>query len=454
MKRAALVLMIDVNPFDDIGETVKAGAADAWTAAMVALWKAGLWILRASFKILDRFLTPDVADGGLAPIYQTCMWISLVLALCLAFGQIGLAVVRRDGATLGRTVLGVAQYGAIVTCWIAVCAAIIYACSGLTIGILEATADVPSFDKYGESAQWPEQVGGAVASTALGISSIFLLFPAAIGYVLIMLVREAGLLVLVITLPISAAGVLHETTKAWFWKSLRWFLAASFMAPLMALILGLGVQISYAAFPNGPDTETLNLYGAAEITRYSAESQVGMAIVGCVLIVISCFCPMALFRLLAFVDPGTSSGAQLRTSLAANGGIGGVLSGGSSSSSGSGAATQSGSDGRSGGEDAADSINASRFLPRALGKGVQTMGHVAQKATSLGVDVANQAGVGEQSYYDSSAPPGRGGGGLSVATPARKRKSSDADSKSDGGSANDPVPADVAPLADDAVFLG
>ena len=52
-----------------------------------------------------------------------------------------------------------------------------------------------------------------------------------------------------------------------------------------------------------------------------------MAVVGCAVFAIACFCPMALFRLLAFVDPGTASGASFRTTLAANGGVSGLVSG-------------------------------------------------------------------------------------------------------------------------------
>ena len=66
-----------------------------------------------------------------------------------------------------------------------------------------------------------------------------------------MLVREAALLVLTATMPIAAAGALGEGTRAWMWKSIRWFLAACLTAPLLALVLGIGVQITRAAFPDG-----------------------------------------------------------------------------------------------------------------------------------------------------------------------------------------------------------
>ena len=54
-------------------------------------------------------------------------------------------------------------------------------------------------------------------------------------------------------------------------------------------------------------------------------ANIGMAVVGCVIMLVACFCPMALFRLLAFVDPGTGSGATFRSTLAANGGVSGLL---------------------------------------------------------------------------------------------------------------------------------
>ena len=35
-----------VNPFTILGDAAGKVAADAWTVAMLALWSAGLWLLR------------------------------------------------------------------------------------------------------------------------------------------------------------------------------------------------------------------------------------------------------------------------------------------------------------------------------------------------------------------------------------------------------------------------
>lgn len=353
---------IDLNPFNDVGDAVKQGAADGWTAIMISLWQTGLWLLDVAFLILDRFVTPDVADPGLRHLYGVSLWISLAMAGLLACGQIVLALVRRDGATLGRLIGGMAQYGLVVTCWIAVCAGVIWATGGLAQGLLDTLLDTKDFHGYSATAGFPTKVTGAAAATALGMTSLFLLFPAAIGYILIMLVREAALLVIVATLPIAAAGLFSDATRAWFWKAVRWFLAASLIAPMLALVLGIGVQITRAAFPDGPDKENLQLFGTAtQIEVASTESAVGMAVVGSVILFIGCFSPMVLFRLMAFVDPGTGSGASLRATMAANGGVSGVLSGRGGQATGTSVASQTGDDGRSAGEGNADAITEKRI---------------------------------------------------------------------------------------------
>src|SRR5680860_1343839 len=105
--------------------------------------------------------------------------------------------------------------------------------------------DLNPLDWLGDAAT--EAVGQTwtAAMVAAWSSGLWLLiWPAAIGYLLIMLVREAALLLLVATSPIAAGGLMSELGRSWFWRSLRWFLAAVLIAPLAALVLGVGEKIS------------------------------------------------------------------------------------------------------------------------------------------------------------------------------------------------------------------
>ena len=455
---AALVPMIDLNPFHWMGDKVKEGLADVFTAMMMALWSAALWLMDLVFGVIDRFLTPDVTDPGLNHLYSVTLWLSFVVALLVGFGQVGLAAVRRDGRTLGSLAMGIAQYGAVVAGWIVVCGGLIVGCAGLTRGLLSEMLSVPSFSGYSASAGMPNQVVGTVQAAVLGVCALFLVIPAAFAYLLIMLVREAALLILTATMPIAAAGALGDGTKAWMWKSIRWFVAACLTSPLLALVVGLGVQISRAAFPEAGQTQHRgNLM--QDVIRAN-EAQVGMAVVGCVVFAISCFCPMALFRLLAFVDPGTASGASFRSTLSANGGVSGLLSGKHSNEQGSGAATQVSSDGRAASESGADAETANRFQSRAakafgmagtaVGKTMDAVGGVAATGASMSVDLMGQAGVGHQGYYDTT-PPRRPG----KPHPQRTRSGHGYDQS--GGVANDPAHVanadDAAAIAEDGAFL-
>ena len=127
-----------------------------------------------------------------------------------------------------------------------------------------------------------------------------------------MITRAGALIVLAAMTPVAAAGLLAELGQAWFWKSFRWFHAAAFTPVLMILMLGVGTQLTSGVVIEGSD----KLLPA-----------VGAALTGVILIVISCFAPLALFKLLAFTDPTTNSGAAFRSGLAAAGGLAGLLGG-------------------------------------------------------------------------------------------------------------------------------
>ena len=102
----------------------------------------------------------------------------------------------------------------------------------------------------------------------------------------------------------------------------------------MIMVLGIGVQMS-----NGV---------AAHLADDTAKA-FGTALPAVMTILISVVAPLALFKLLAFVDPGTPSGASFRQGLAIQGGVQGLLGGGGGGG-GSSAASKSDANGRSGGE--------------------------------------------------------------------------------------------------------
>ncbi|KRF05437.1 hypothetical protein ASG88_20990 [Nocardioides sp. Soil777] len=401
------------NPFEAIGDVIAKAAADAWTAAMLAIWNSGLFVLRIVLTFSELFLTPDLsADGPGKDVYAFTLWLALALVVILAMIQLGAAAFKREGKSLARAFIGSGQFVLVCACWFGYCVMIIAACGALTKALMKSLLKVqtwPDWDPLGGLGI--DDITDAGVATALAFLGIFL-WLAAIGHVLVYLARAASLLVLTATGPLAAAGLVSEFTRSWFWKSLRWFHAAAFTPVLMVMVLGIGVQ-----FANGV---------AAHLAEDTAKA-FGTALPAVMTILISVVAPLSLFKLLAFVDPGTPSGASFRQGMAIQGGLQGLLSGGGGAGGGSSAASSTDANGRSSGEQSAEASTGDRFskstqgalgsfgpVGQALSTGMGWINSAGAKATSLMSDETNQAGVGQSTYGpDFSGLGGRQSGGQS-----------------------------------------
>ncbi|HPZ70418.1 MAG TPA: hypothetical protein PLU19_16640, partial [Dermatophilaceae bacterium] len=75
-----------LNPFTYLGNAAGKIVADGWTAAMLGIWNAGLWLLKLVLGIEDDFLTPDLSENGpMRGIYPYTFWIagSIILTLLM-----------------------------------------------------------------------------------------------------------------------------------------------------------------------------------------------------------------------------------------------------------------------------------------------------------------------------------------------------------------------------------
>ena len=400
------------NPFEAIGDVIAKAAADAWTAAMLAIWNSGLFVLRIVLTFSELFLTPDLSDDGPGKdVYAFTLWLALAMVVILAMIQLGAAAFKREGKSLGHAFIGAGQFVIVCACWFGYCGMIVAACGALTRALMKSLLKVqtwPDWDPLGGLGA--EDVSDAAVATVLAFLGIFL-WLAAIGHILVYLARAASLLVLTATGPLSAAGLVSDFTRSWFWKSLRWFHAAAFTPVLMVMVLGIGVQMSN---------------GVAAHLADGAEKSVGTALPAVMLILVSVVAPLALFKLLAFVDPGTPSGASFRQGMAIQGGLQGLVGGGASGG-GSSAASAMDPSGRSGGEQSAEASTGDRFnkstqgvlgsfgpVGQAMSTGMGWINSAGAKATSLMSDESNQAGVGQSTYGpDFSGLGGRQSGGQS-----------------------------------------
>ncbi|WP_143517630.1 hypothetical protein [Pseudonocardia sp. MH-G8] len=283
-----------------LSDPIGSMTASAFDAAMQKVWDAGIGLLRGGLSLADDVAVVDpsaIIGGDAASLRPTMVWLATVIGLGLFFYQL-ISVAVRGGRGMFRAFAGPVQFGIAIALTTGTVATLLTAADGLTtmfLSSLSAQGDFASIvdnpvvaDRIGPDPELSD-VDGEVRSMLLGLAAFFGTIPAGIGFSLLMIFRQAAVLVLIATIPIAAAGLVADTTASIFWRSARWILAAILMKPALGLVLLVGVTVMARAD------------GVAGLLAGTAVLLVALA------------CPIGLFRLLAFVDPGTAAGAAVRS---------------------------------------------------------------------------------------------------------------------------------------------
>ena len=196
------------NPFESMGSVAAKIVVDGWTACMLALWNAGLWVLRLILGWVDSLLTPDLGENGPASdLYRVTFWLAGAVLVVMVVVQIGIAAGRRDGKGLARALIGVGQFAIVWGGWIGYTVAVTAGAGGLARALMESLMNVTRWSAWQPFAPLdPKSVTDAATATVLGVMGI-LIWIAAIAHVVVMLTRAAALMVIVATTPIAAAGL-------------------------------------------------------------------------------------------------------------------------------------------------------------------------------------------------------------------------------------------------------
>jgi hypothetical protein len=436
------------------GDVAGSFAASMIDKIMKAIWAAALWLLRTAFELVDSLLRfgdgSGVAtaegkiptDSPLFGIWPTLRWISLVVALGLFFWQLTTTMLR-GGHGFWRAVSGPLAYVLATAITIGAVATLLGAAEGLTTLLLNEGLQADSFrsvldsQKLGGSFVDSPDLGATVDETArsvvLGLVALFGVIPAALGFLLQMVFRQAVIFVLIATVPICAAGLMTNTTAVWFWKCLRWIMAAVLMKPALALVLVIGVNM--LAAPTG----------------------LGGLMVGTGVLLVALFCPMALYRLLAFVEPGTASGATARSALSLDSsssrgaGAGGSSGGGAEETNTARFDAASGGGGGGGGGAAAGGSGAgsSGAAGGGAAAGGALAGGVAAVGAAVGAAASFSSGYANSQMDASGIGAGYGGGGGRSSGSSGSGRSASPGGGSgggDGGAAALPGGSDQSPL--------
>lgn len=266
--------------------TLVSGSVDQF---MKAIWEGCIWFLGQVFGFLDWLSTFSVSqtDGPIGQLWPTLVALSGVIALGLFFWQITAATVR-GGRGMWHAATGTVSYGIALALTVTVVASLLAAADGMTQLILAQGIQATTFTGAYQHIPFSQIAYDKVKPVVLGLIGLCGILPAAFGYALEMVFRQAAILVLVASVPITAAGLLARSTARWFWMTARWVLSAIILKPVIALVLVIGL-------------------GALS----GAQGFMGL-LAGVAVLWVALVSPVALFKLLAFVDPATDTGAAFR----------------------------------------------------------------------------------------------------------------------------------------------
>ena len=170
-------------------------------------------MLRTAFQLADQFSVFSVSttEGPLKVVWPMMLWISGLLAIGLFSWQLIMTNLR-GGRGFRRLVTGPVQYGIALAVTVGMVAAFLTAVDGLTEGILTSGLASRNFTDALTHTSFTDATGNGVKAVVLGICAIVGVIPAALGYVLEMLFREAAIYVLVSTVPLVAWGMMRTLT--------------------------------------------------------------------------------------------------------------------------------------------------------------------------------------------------------------------------------------------------
>ncbi|MDR1791289.1 MAG: hypothetical protein LBR20_06515 [Propionibacteriaceae bacterium] len=387
------------------------GIQNMVTGILMGIWKAVLFV----YQLVMGFglnLT-DNLDEQIA-FTEFSVWIASGVAVILAIVQIGKTAQQQNGKPLAELLWGIGKLLLFCVAFMAYAKGMIDATNILSSGLLKEIGDNGTFVSLWietsdsnaavtADADWTSKINLVQAFMLVLISPLVLL--GSLTNLVTMIVMAGAIVVIVATSPICAAGLVNESTSSWCWKSLRWFHAAVFAKPLILFIQHLAIQFTTKQdWPGGTPT---------------VESALDQTFVGIGLMLVAAISPMALFKLLAFVDPSTSSGAQLRAAMTGTGMFGEKASAATGGGKGASTAAQSAdANGVSQGEQLAEAgtdrqlsnatsggaggamgmgmgatLGAAAGLAHAFGDKVKS---VSAKASAVATDALNQAGVGNE----------------------------------------------------------
>ncbi|MFD3538359.1 hypothetical protein ACFWUQ_02515 [Streptomyces sp. NPDC058662] len=304
------------TPVDWIGGKLSQLASDALEEAARYVGRGVVWLLGEFARLFNRVSTIDLEKGGVEEVTAVMVTLSVTVAVFLMLLQFGKASVSHRGEPLATAFVGLAKWAVISSVYTIATQTALKWSDAVSDWIVNEAIGAPARTGGGKSAAEAMEArlgslfgglvaeGGAAAAGDGGDGGVLVSgegFSApAVGVVIVVgivcivaigalwveiLLRQAGIMLLVAAMPIVLAGQLSDATADWWPRARNALIALILMKPAIVTCFFLGIAAM-------------------------SEDGVGMqnVLVGLVTFLLSCFCWPVLVRFLTFTTAGSANG--------------------------------------------------------------------------------------------------------------------------------------------------
>jgi hypothetical protein len=267
-------------------------ASGAVGIAAIVAWAVGgaHFVLSESAKLVGRTTSPELTASWFSSVYLRVAGVATLLTLPFLFAAAIQALMRSEGALLGRAVFGYLPLSFLATGVAAPLAMMLLQVTDwLGSSVASAAGD--------QGSHFLVESGTAIGALGVAAGSPFVTFliallTAAGGLILWLelLVREAAVYVVVMMLPLVFAAMVWPARRVWAIRAVE---------VLVALILAKFAIVSILAL-------------AAAALGHTGGSLVVRALAGLVLVLLGAFAPWVLLRLLPLTEVASAAAGHVR----------------------------------------------------------------------------------------------------------------------------------------------
>ncbi|MFB8314685.1 hypothetical protein ACFC5T_40205 [Streptomyces sp. NPDC055961] len=253
------------GPLDWVAGKISELASDALQEAASYIGKAVVWLLEEFAKIFNSASTIKLNDTGIGKVWGIANALGVVIATFLLLFQWGKVSVSHQGEPAATAIVGLAKWAVISSVyWTATQAALGLADAISTWIINYSFTGGGSGDDAATEAMQRQLgtmfgglitgggggavIGGAlisgegVAASAVGVIIVIgiITIVAIAALWLEVLLRQAGIMILVATMPIVLAGQMSDSTADWWPKARNALIGLVLMKPAIVLTFSIG----------------------------------------------------------------------------------------------------------------------------------------------------------------------------------------------------------------------